>query len=68
MGWGLEVDCRWEGVELRWVTAGIDLAAEFSKVHFDPRIVAINQDVVKYEPNPAQPDPLARILHCVKLT
>jgi len=47
------------------VTAGIDLAAEFSKVHFDPRIVAINQDVVEYEPNP---NPFARILHRVKLT
>lgn len=49
------------------VTSGIDLAAEFSRVHFDPQIVAINLDVMEYEPKPAQPDPFSRILDGVDL-
>lgn len=49
------------------VTSGIDLAAEFARAHFDPQIVAINLDVMEYEPKPAQPDPFARILDGVEL-
>ncbi|KIM36478.1 hypothetical protein M413DRAFT_78180 [Hebeloma cylindrosporum] len=49
------------------VTAGIDLAAEFSRVHFDPQIVAIIGDIMEYEPNPAQPDPFSRILDGVDM-
>jgi transcriptional regulator GlxA family with amidase domain len=49
------------------VTAGIDLAAEFSRVHFDPQIVAINHEVMEYKPNPAKPDPFECILHGIIL-
>jgi len=50
------------------VTSGIDLAAEFSRVHFDPQLVAINIDIVEHEPQPAQPDPFARILDGVDMS
>lgn len=49
------------------VTSGIDLAAEFSRVHFDPQIVAITVDLVEHQPKPAQPDPFSRILDGVDL-
>ena len=49
------------------ITAGIDLVAEFAKVHFDPKIVELAKMVSEYEPNPAQPDPFAKILEGVKL-
>lgn len=49
------------------VTAGIDLAAEFSRQHFDKEIVQLAKDVTEYKPNPAHPDPFARILDGIKL-
>ena len=49
------------------VTAGIDLSAEFAKVHFDPKVVELAKMVSEYESNPAQPDPFAKILEGVKL-
>ncbi|KAJ2936861.1 hypothetical protein H1R20_g284, partial [Candolleomyces eurysporus] len=49
------------------VTAGIDLAAEFARVHFTKEVLELVQDVSEYVPNPAQPDPFARLLEGVKL-
>jgi transcriptional regulator GlxA family with amidase domain len=49
------------------ITAGIDLSAEFPKVHFDPRVVELAKTVSEYESNPAQPDPFAKILEGIKL-
>ncbi|KIM36481.1 hypothetical protein M413DRAFT_449179 [Hebeloma cylindrosporum] len=73
----LNKNVKWVG-DRRWivdgkvwsaggVTAGIDLAAEFSRVHFDSEVVAFSEDLMEYEPNPAQPDPFARILDGVVL-
>ena len=65
-------DKRWNIDGKVWsaagVTAGIDLAAEFARVHFDPVVVALIKDGSEYEPNPAQPDPFARILEGVTLS
>lgn len=49
------------------VTAGLDLAAEFAKVHFDAELVKISELGTEYKPNPAQPDPFAFILEGVEL-
>jgi transcriptional regulator GlxA family with amidase domain len=49
------------------VTAGIDLAAEFARVHFPKEVGEFVQEISEYEPNPAQPDPFARLLEGVKL-
>ncbi|KDR70950.1 hypothetical protein GALMADRAFT_214291 [Galerina marginata CBS 339.88] len=49
-------------------TAGVDLAAEFARVHFDAGIVQVVKDVMEYEPNPAQPDPFAKLLEGVDLS
>lgn len=49
------------------VTAGIDLVAEFARVHFDPVIVELAKDLSEYEPKPDKPDPFARILEGVNL-
>ena len=49
------------------VTAGIDLAAEFVRVKGDAEIARLVQDLCEYSPNPAQPDPFARMLEGVKL-
>ena len=49
------------------ITAGIDLSAEFARVHFDPRVVKLAKLVTEYESNPAQPDPFAKILEGIKL-
>jgi len=68
---------KWVG-DRRWVvdgkvwsaagiTAGIDLVAEFAKVHFDPEVVELAKLVSEYEANPAQPDPFAKILEGIKL-
>lgn len=73
----LDPKVKWVG-DRRWmvdgkiwsaagITAGLDLAAEFARVHFHPDIVAIVRDVAEYEPRPAQPDPFARILDGVVL-
>jgi transcriptional regulator GlxA family with amidase domain len=65
-------DRRWHVDEKVWsaagITAGIDLAAEFARVHFDPAVVEIVKNLAEYEPNPAQPDPFARILDGVALS
>jgi len=64
-------DRRWNIDGKVWsaagITAGIDLAVEFATVHFDPAVVALIKDGSEYEPNPAQPDPFARILDGVSL-
>ncbi|KAH6917893.1 ThiJ/PfpI [Coprinopsis sp. MPI-PUGE-AT-0042] len=49
------------------VTAGIDLAAEFVRVKGDPEVAKLVQDGFEYVPNPAQPDPFARMLQGIKL-
>lgn len=49
------------------ITAGIDLSAEFARVHFDPKVVELAKLVAEYEPNPAQPDPFAKILEGINL-
>jgi len=49
------------------ITAGIDLSAEFARVHFDPEVVELAKLVSEYEPNPAQPDPFAKILEGINL-
>ena len=49
------------------ITAGIDLSAEFARVHFDPKVVELAKLVSEYEPNPAQPDPFAKILEGINL-
>ena len=60
-------DKRWNVDGKVWSSAGIDLVAEFARVHFDPRVVELAQLVSEYEPNPAQPDPFAKILDGIKL-
>ncbi|KAJ2915496.1 hypothetical protein MD484_g4893, partial [Candolleomyces efflorescens] len=49
------------------VTAGIDLAAEWARVQFSEEVVKLAQDVSEYVPNPAKPDPFARLLEGIKL-
>ncbi|KAH6911408.1 ThiJ/PfpI [Coprinopsis sp. MPI-PUGE-AT-0042] len=49
------------------VTAGIDLAAEFVRIKGDAEIAKLVQEITEYSPNPAQPDPFARMLEGVKL-
>ena len=49
------------------ITAGIDLSAEFARVNFDPEVVELAKLVSEYEPNPAQPDPFAKILEGINL-
>lgn len=49
------------------VTAGLDLAAEFVRLKGNPEISNMVKDAMEYTPNPAQPDPFARILEGVKL-
>jgi len=49
------------------ITAGIDLSAEFAKVHFDPEVVELAKLVSEYQPHPAQPDPFAKILEGINL-
>ncbi|KAJ3574219.1 hypothetical protein NP233_g1913 [Leucocoprinus birnbaumii] len=49
------------------ITAGIDLAAEFARVHFDPEIVEIAKEVSEETPKPDVPDDWAKLLDGVKL-
>lgn len=49
------------------ITAGIDLGAEFAKVHFDPKVAELAKTVSEYESNPAQPDAFAKILEGISL-
>ncbi|RXW20418.1 hypothetical protein EST38_g5442 [Candolleomyces aberdarensis] len=49
------------------ITSGLDLAAEFARVHFDPELVDFARNLTEYDSNPAQPDPFAPILDGVDL-
>lgn len=49
------------------VTSGLDLAAEFVRVHFDEEIVKMAELGTEYQPNPARPDHFAFILQGVDL-
>jgi transcriptional regulator GlxA family with amidase domain len=49
------------------ITAGVDLIAEFARVHFDPKVVELAKEISEYESNPAQPDPFAKILEGINL-
>ncbi|TFK37207.1 class I glutamine amidotransferase-like protein [Crucibulum laeve] len=64
-------DKRWTVDGKVWssagITAGLDIAAEFARVHFDPEIVEIVKLISEYEPNPSQPDPFGKILEGVPL-
>ncbi|KAF9010728.1 ThiJ/PfpI [Cyathus striatus] len=64
-------DRRWTKDGKVWsaagVTAGIDLAAEFARVHFDPDIVQIVELLTEYAPKPDQPDDFCNILEGVVL-
>ncbi|PPQ91190.1 hypothetical protein CVT25_001206 [Psilocybe cyanescens] len=68
----LDKKVKWVG-DRRWVvdgklwsaagiTSGIDLAAEFARVYFDPTIVQWVNDAAELEPKPAYPDPFAKLL------
>jgi len=65
-------DRRWNVDGKVWsaagITAGIDLAAEFAKRHFDPVVVELVKDLSEFEPKPAQPDSFARILDGIDLS
>lgn len=64
-------DRRWNVDGNVWssagVTAGIDVVAEFARLHFDPEIREYVKDAAEYEPKPDKPDTFARILDGVKL-
>ena len=73
----LNKNVKWVG-DRRWIvdgkvwssagiTAGIDLSAEFAKVHFDSEVVELAEMVSEYQPLPAQPDPFAKILEGINL-
>ncbi|KAF5330054.1 hypothetical protein D9611_010416 [Ephemerocybe angulata] len=49
------------------VTAGLDLGAEFSRVHFDPEIVKLAMEASEYVPRGAEPDPYAYLLEGIEL-
>ncbi|KXN86036.1 Isonitrile hydratase [Leucoagaricus sp. SymC.cos] len=49
------------------VTAGIDLAAEFARVHFDPELVEYVKAVSEETPKPDRPDEWAHLLDGVEL-
>ncbi|KAF8883345.1 ThiJ/PfpI [Gymnopilus junonius] len=64
-------DRRWHIDGKVWssagTTAGIDLAAEFARQHFDKEIVELGKNVAEYRSNPSHPDPFAFILDGIKL-
>jgi len=49
------------------VTSGLDLIAEFARVHFDPEIVEMTKEVSEEKPKPATPDDFAYMLEGVDL-
>jgi len=49
------------------VTAGMDLAAEFVRVHFDEAVVNLAKQLMEFEGKKAQPDPWASIMDGVDL-
>ncbi|KAJ3520659.1 hypothetical protein NMY22_g12657 [Coprinellus aureogranulatus] len=64
-------DARWVVDGKIWtaagVTSGLDLAAEFARVHFDKDIVDLTKNAFEYQPNSDKPDPFAFILEDVQL-
>ncbi|KAJ3533749.1 hypothetical protein NMY22_g7204 [Coprinellus aureogranulatus] len=64
-------DARWVVDGKVWsaagVTAGLDLAAEFARVHFDKELVEMSRIGCEYQPLPAKPDAFAFILKDVQL-
>ncbi|KAF6764342.1 ThiJ/PfpI [Ephemerocybe angulata] len=44
------------------ITAGLDLGAEFARVHFDAELVEMIKGLSEFEPKPAQPDPWAKLM------
>ena len=64
-------DRRWTRDGKVWssagITAGIDLSAEFARVHFDPEVVRLAKLVSEHEPLPDKPDPFAKILEGIDL-
>ncbi|KAF8154220.1 ThiJ/PfpI [Crassisporium funariophilum] len=62
-------DRRWMVDGKIWSSAeiGLDLAAEFVKVHFDAKLVELLRTGSEYEPGPAQPDPFEYVLEGVEL-
>jgi len=50
------------------ITAGLDLAAEFAKVHFDEEVVKLALEMSEYSPLPDKPDQFAFLLEGVKTT
>jgi len=49
------------------ITAGIDLAAEFARVHFDQEVVELVKAVSEWEPKPDEPDEWAKLMYGVSL-
>ncbi|KAF6747020.1 ThiJ/PfpI [Ephemerocybe angulata] len=49
------------------VTAGLDLAAEFARVNFDPEVNKAASEAFEYKANPARPDAFKYILDGVDL-
>ncbi|KAF6744068.1 ThiJ/PfpI [Ephemerocybe angulata] len=49
------------------VTAGLDLAAEFARVTFDPEVNKLASELFEYQANPARPDPFKYLLDGVQL-
>ncbi|KAF8171098.1 class I glutamine amidotransferase-like protein [Pholiota molesta] len=65
-------DRRWHVDGKVWssagITAGIDLAAEFARVHFDAVVVEYAKIIAEYQPKPAKPDAFAFVLDGVNLS
>ncbi|KAF5354972.1 hypothetical protein D9756_005612 [Leucocoprinus leucothites] len=49
------------------ITAGIDLAAEFARAHFDPELVEIVKALSEETPKPDRPDDWAKLLDGIEL-
>jgi transcriptional regulator GlxA family with amidase domain len=64
-------DRRWHVDGKVWssagITAGIDLAAEFARVHFDPVVVEYAKIIAEYQPKPAKPDAFDFVLDGIDL-
>lgn len=65
------VDRKWIVDRTIWsaagITAGLDLGAEFARVHFDPEIVELVKAISEETPRPDIPDVWAKLLDGVKL-
>lgn len=49
------------------VTAGIDLVAEFARIHFDPEVVELAKEASEEKPKPDTPDHFAYMLKGIDL-